>query len=164
MLLDASLGFGTVVSIKRAGESIVGKALNFIGTETIDDIVVELTTTTARLRVIVTGTSSTDDPEPVLLILFADDPARWRDDYGQYARASAAPPSLRYSEKDNVDSDITLPPVVPGRYRIIAIHDPEMSFPADTAILEKLRPHARLVTLVAGQTEEITIGITNVVR
>jgi len=164
MLLDASLGFGTVVSIKMAGESIVGKTLNLIGTETVDDIVVEFTTKTARLRVIVTGTSATDDPEPVLLILFADDPSLWRNDYGQYARAAAARPSPRESGKNDVDSDITLPPVVPGRYRIIAIHDPEMSFPTDTAILEKLRPHARPITLVADQTEKITIGVTNVVR
>jgi Carboxypeptidase regulatory-like domain len=164
MLLDASLGFGTMVSIKRGGESIVGKTLNFIGTETIDDILVEFTTTTARLRATITRTGAADDPEPVLLILFADDRSRWHEDYGQYARATAAPRSLPESEKDNIDSDITLPPVVPGQYRIIAIHDPEMSFPTDTAILEALRPLASLVTLVAGQTATVAIGVTNVVR
>ena len=164
MLIDASAGFGALVSIRRGGQAIAGKTLNFIGTETVDDIVVEFTTTTAQLRVTISGTSSTDDPEPVLLILFADDPTRWRDDYGQYARASAAPSSLRPSEKNNVDSDITLPPVVPGQYRIIAIHDPDMSYPTNTAILEKLRPHAKLVTLVAGQTERVTIGVANLGR
>jgi len=164
MLLEASPGFGTVASIKMAGEPIVEKTLNLIGTETVDDIVVELTTKTARLRVIVTGTSATDDPEPVLLILFPDDPSLWRHDYGQYARAAAARPSPRESENDDVDSDITLPAVVPGRYRIIAIHDPEMGYPTDTTIFEKLRPYARPVTLVSDQTERITIGVTKFAR
>jgi hypothetical protein len=39
-----------------------------------------------------------------------------------------------------------------------------MSYPTDTAVLEKLRPHARPVTLVDGQTEKVTIGVTNLVR
>jgi hypothetical protein len=39
-----------------------------------------------------------------------------------------------------------------------------MSFPTDTAILEALRPHARLVTLVAGQTATVALGVTNLVR
>lgn len=164
MLLEASIGFGTVASIKVAGEPIAGKALDFIGTEAIDDVVIEFTTKTAQLRVIVTGTSAIDDPEPVLLILFADDPSLWRNDTGQYARAAAVRPSPRELGNDNVDSDITLPPVVPGRYRIIAIHDPEMSYPTGTAILEKLRPHARPVMLVDGQMEKVTIGVTNLVR
>jgi hypothetical protein len=164
MVLDASHGFGALVSIKRAGQPIVGKTLDFIGTETIDDIVIEFTMKPARLRVSVTGTSAVDDPEPVLLILFADDPPLWRQGYVQYARAAAARPSAGESETDKADSDITLAPVVPGRYRVIAIHDPDMGYPTDTAILEKLRPYAVPVTLIAGETGQISIGVAKLGR
>jgi hypothetical protein len=54
---------------------------------------------------------------------------------------------------------MTLPPMVPGRYRIIAIPDPEISYPEDTTILEKLRPFATLVTLVDGQTAKINLDV-----
>jgi hypothetical protein len=49
--------------------------------------------------------------------------------------------------------------MVPGRYRIIAIPDPEISYPEDTTILEKLRPFATLVTLVDGQTAKINLDV-----
>ena len=68
------------------------------------------------------------------------------------------------SDHSTAESRITLSGIVPGRYRIVAIHDPDISFPTDTAILEKLRPYAGLVTLVSGQTETIAIPVTNLVR
>ena len=154
MVLDASIGIGTLVSIRRAGQVIPGRAVNYLGTETIDDVVIEFTRKMARLEVAVTG-SGVVDPEPVLLALFSDDPSLWAQGYVQYTRAGAAPKS----GERRLDSPITLPPMVPGPYRIIAIPDPEISYPEDTAILEKLRPFATLVTLVDGQTATINIDV-----
>jgi hypothetical protein len=54
--------------------------------------------------------------------------------------------------------------VVPGRYRVIAIHDPEISDPIDTRILEKLHPYAAPVTLETGQTGKVSIGVAKLVR
>jgi Carboxypeptidase regulatory-like domain len=164
MVLDASIGAGTLVSIRRGGREIAGEALDFVGTETFDDIVIEFTMNLAQLDVSVTSTSAVDDPQPVLLILFADDPSLWHHAYVQYARATAARPSARQSDKDNTDSRMTLAPMVPGRYRIIAIHDPDISYPEETAILEKLRPFATPVTLVTGETAKINIGVAKLVR
>ncbi len=164
MLLDAGGGFGALVSIGRAGQPIVGKTLEFVGTETIDDITIEFTTRTAQLNVMVSGANAPDDPEPVLVVLFSDDASLWAHGRFQYTRATASRPAAPPVDQSTAESHITLSGIVPGRYRIIAIHDPEMSYPTDTAILEKLRPYARPVTLVSGQTDTVTIGVTNLVR
>ncbi len=159
MVLEANIGMGTLVSIKRAGQIIAGNALDLIGTETIDDVVIEFTKKMAGLEVAITGTGAID-PEPVLIALFSDDPSLWAQDHLQYARATAAPKSGERTP----DSHITLPSMVPGRYRIIAIPDPEISYPEDTAILEKLRPLALPVTLVEGQPAQISIGVAKLGR
>ena len=164
MVLDASIGAGTLVSIKRAGKPIAGRAEVYIGTETIDDVVVEFTKESAQLEVAVTGTGAPDNPEPVLLVLFSDDPSLWSHGRVQYERATASSPSTAESGKPAFESSITLPPVVPGRYRIVALHDPDINYPEDTVILEKLRPFATPVTLVAGETPKISIGVTKLVR
>jgi hypothetical protein len=154
MVLEANMGIGTLVSIQRAGQIMAGNALDLIGTETIDDVVVEFTRKMARLEVSVTGTGVVD-PEPVFLALFSDDPSLWGQGYAQYARATAAPKS----GERRPDSHMTLPPMVPGQYRVIAIPDPEISYPEDIAVLERLRPFATLVTLVDGQTAKINIDV-----
>jgi len=159
MVLEANIGTGTLVSIKRAGQIIAGNALDLIGTETIDDVVIEFTKKMAGLEVAITGTGAID-PEPVLIALFSDDPSLWAQGHLQYARATAAPKSGERTP----DSHITLPSMVPGRYRIIAIPDPEISYPEDTAILEKLRPLALPVTLVEGQPAQISIGVAKLGR
>jgi len=154
MVLEANIGAGTLVSIKRAGQTIAANALDLIGTETIDDVVIEFTRKMARLEVAVDGTGAVE-PQPVLLALFSDDPSLWAQGHVQYARASAAP---KFGERGPY-SHVTLPPMVPGRYRIIAIPDPEISYPEDTTILEKFRPFATLVTLVDGQTAKINLDV-----
>ena len=159
MVLEANIGMGTLVSIKRAGQIIAGNALDLIGTETIDDVDIEFTKKMAGLEVAITGTGAID-PEPVLIALFSDDPSLWAQGHVQYARATAAPKS----GERTLDSYITLPPMVPGRYRIIAIPDLEISYPEDTAILEKLRPLALPVTLVEGQRAQISIGVAKLGR
>jgi hypothetical protein len=164
MVLDADIGTGALIAIKRAGQVIPGRAVDSIGTETIDDLVVEFTKASARLEVAVTKTDAAEDPEPVLLVLFSDDPSLWPQGHVLYERAVASGASAVKSATPTAESSITLPPVVPGRYRIIAIHDPDISYPEDAVILEKLRRFATPVTLVAGEIAKISLSVTKVVR
>jgi hypothetical protein len=163
MGLDASIGVGTLVSIPRAGQALGGRAVNYIGTETIDDVVIEFTKESARLDVTITGTGTGDDPEPVLLVFFSDDPSLWPQGYVQYTRATASSPSAAKLGKPAADSQGTRYSV-PGRYRIIAIHDPDITIPEEIGILEKLRPFATPVTLAAGQPAKISIRVAKLVR
>jgi hypothetical protein len=164
MVLNAEITRGMLVSIRRGGQEIAGKTLTLVGTENIDDVVIEFTMKTARLDVTVTGTSGPDAPERVLVVLFADDPSLWHYGHVWYSRANVARPSPRTSEKEKTESHTTLTRTVPGRYRIIAIHDPDINYPTEPAILEKLRPLARPITLVAGEPAKISIGVTRLGR
>jgi hypothetical protein len=163
MVLHAEIGLGMLVSIRRGGQEIAGKTLDFVGTENIEDVIIEFTMKTARLDVTVTGTSASDDPERVLLMLFADDSSLWHYGHVQYASAIAARPSGR-RERPTPQSHTTLIRMVPGRYRIIAIRDPDILYPTQTAILEKLRPFATPVTLVADEPARISIGVAKLGR
>jgi hypothetical protein len=161
--LNASLGGGTLVSIRRGEQNIAGKTLDLIGTETIDDVVIEFTRKTAQVDVTVTGTRTADDLESVMIVLFADDPSLWHYGHVQYSRPTMAR-SARQSDKEKAEPHTTLSRLVPGAYRVIAIRDPEVYYPTQAAILEKLRPFATPVTLVAGQPAQISIGVTKLGR
>jgi hypothetical protein len=154
MVLSAGIGIGTLVSMRRPGQEIAGKTLEFVGTETIDDVVVELTMKVAELDVTVTGTNSPDEPEPVLVILFSEDSSRWHHGHLAFARttASRTPPTTRLRRN------------LPGRYRIVAIHDFDISNPTEAGLLEKLRPFSVPITLVAGQPAKITIPVAKLTR
>ena len=164
MVLHAEITRGMLVSMHRGGQEIAGKALTWVGTENIDDVVVEFTMKTAQLDVTVAGRSGPEAPERVLIVLFADDPSQWHYGHVWYSTAKVARPSLHPSEKEKTESHTTLPRTVPGRYRIIAIRDPEIYYPTEPAILEKLRPLATPVTLVAGESSKINIGVTRLGR
>jgi hypothetical protein len=169
MALFAEVAGGALLSIRRAGDEIAGKALEFAGTETIDDIVVALTTKVAQVDVTVTGTSAGGEPQPVLVILFSEDPALWHPGHLQYTRAMTSRVSKR--PRDTVGGPGPLPPaetrlsrMVPGRYLITAIHDLDLSYPTDVRVLERLRPLAVPITLVAGQTAKVSLGVAKVAR
>jgi hypothetical protein len=164
MVLHAEITRGMLVSIRRGGQEIAGKTLTLVGTENIDDVVIEFTMRTARLDVTVTGTSAPDAPERVLVLLFAEDPSRWHYGHVRYSSVNVARRSPRPSEKEKTESHTDLTRIVPGRYRIIAIHDPDIYYPTEPAILEKLRPLATPVTLVAGEPAKISIGVTRLGR
>jgi len=155
MVLYGEIGSGALVSIRRGAQEIAGKTLEFAGTETVDDIVLELTRRVATLEVAVTSTRTPDDPETLLMMLFADDSSLWYPGHLQYTRMKASRTPTRER----------LTRMVPGRYRVIAIHDPELNFlMRDRALLEKLRPLATPVTLVAGEVAKISIGVTRLGR
>ncbi len=169
MVLSADVSSGALLSIQRAGEEIAGKTLEFVGTEAIDDLVVALTTKVAQVEVTVTGTSAPEEPEPVLVILFSEDPARWHHGYSQYARTTASRESARRLETVGAagpfqSAKTQLIRMPPGRYLIVAIHDPDVSYPVDAAVLEKLRPLAVPITLVQGQTAKVALRVAKAAR
>ena len=85
----------------------------------------------------------------MLVILFAADPGRG-DHYSRYIRtmASRAPaPATTFTR------------VAPGRYLIAAIPDADVDFPAQPGVLEKLRPFARPITVVAGETTKVALRV-----
>jgi hypothetical protein len=149
MVLHADISGGTLLSIQRGGKEVAGKTLEFVGTETIDDVVVALTTHVAQVDVTITNASSRGEPEPVLVILFAEDPARWPRG-SEYARTTTGRTQL-----------IRVPP---GRYLIAAIHDIGINHPTEAGVLEQLRPLAVPVTVVAGQTAKVTVGVAKAAR
>jgi hypothetical protein len=50
--------------------------------------------------------------------------------------------------------------VVPGRYLIAAVPSPGVGYPTEPAILERLRPLAVPVTLVAGETVKVEVRVS----
>lgn len=162
MVLHAELGGGALVSIQRGGENLAGKTLHFTGTEVIDDLVVVVTTDVAAVDVTVTDASAKEDPETVLVVLFSEDPARWHPGYLQQTTVHASAPQSTGAadpRQPEPPSPLHLQRMVPGRYLIAAIPDPEMINPADRRMLEKLRPLAVPVTLVAGKTAKVDVRV-----
>ena len=150
------------MSIQRGGEEIAGKTLEFAGTEAIDDVVVTLTTQVAQVDVTVTNASSRGEAEPVLVVLFSEDPKRWHQGFIQYARTSASRVSAGARALPSVRTRLIRMP--PGQYLIAAIHDDEISYPTELGVLETLRPLATPVTLVAGQTANVRLGVVKPAR
>ena len=92
MVLSAEVAGGALLSIRRRGEGLAGKILELVGTETLDDVVIELTKQVARVDVTVTSATARES-EPVMVILFSEDPTRWHPGFIQYARTTASPVS-----------------------------------------------------------------------
>jgi hypothetical protein len=160
MVVSADVGAGALLSIQRHGEELAGKTLEFVGTETLDDLVVELTTQVAQIDV--TVTSARKEPESVLLFLFPEDPLRWHRGFVRYSRT--LPTSARTGEISSVSARLIRLPA--GRYLVAAVPDGDgSSYPTDVGTLErlrtlqKLRPLATPVTLIAGQTAKVTVAV-----
>jgi hypothetical protein len=156
MALYAEVGGGALLSMRRRGEELAGKTLDFVGTETLDDVVVEFTTQVAQVDVFVTS-AARREPEPVMVILFAEDPQRWHQGFLQYATTTAS--SLSDAAGAAASPVTRLTRMAPGRYLVVAIHDPGIIHPTSADILARLRPLATPVTLVAGQTASVTVGV-----
>ena len=168
MVLWADVGLGALQSIQRAGEEIAGKPMEFVGTEEISDVVVTLTTKVAQVDVTVTGTSAADEPEPVLVMLFPDNPALWGQT-SRYVKTTASGASARRLAPAPSSGPAQYPTtqlirVPPGRYLIVAIPDVDISFPGEPGMLAKLRPFAVPVTVVAGQTARIALRVATIAQ
>ena len=100
-------------------------------------------------------------------MLFSEDAARWRTGLLQYTaieataemplqpaatRGAVRPPGQVFS--------FLLGPVVPGRYLVVAVPSPGGIFPTERAILERLRPLAVPVTLVAGEPAKVEVRVS----
>jgi uncharacterized protein (DUF2141 family) len=151
MVLYAEVAGGALLSIHRRGEEIAGKTLEFVGTETLDDVVVELTTQVAQVDVTVTSARARGEPEPVMLILFSEDRKRWHQGSLQYGRTTASPVSDGAGATPSAVTRLTR--MAPGRYLLAAIHDVDLTYPTEVGALETLR------ALVAGQTAKVTVPV-----
>jgi hypothetical protein len=138
-MLTSEVARGAPLSIRRAGEEIAGKTLELLGTETVDDVIVELTTRIAAVEVTLTGTGRPEEPEPVVVVLFAEDPSLWRIGHVQYA-TTYAPRESREGESET----ITLSRMPAGRYLVAALHDPGESDFSAAPVLDTLRKQATL--------------------
>jgi len=157
MELGADVGGGALVSIRRHGEELAGQTLEFVGTETFDDVVVELTTQVAQVDVTVTAPRARKEPTSALVFLFPEDPQRWHPGFVRYSRA-------RVGQDARVNAQMIRLPV--GRYLVAAVPDEDGgSYPTDVGKLERLRtletlrPLATPVTLVAGETAKVTVAV-----
>jgi hypothetical protein len=163
MVLHADIGSGALLSIRRGEEEIAGKTLEFVGTEALDDVIVAVTTQVAQVEAIVTDMNSREETNPVLLVLFPEDPAQLRLGVsGRYARTTTSPESAGARVSRSPATQLIRVP--PGRYLLAAIPDIDLNFPMEPAILEQLRPLATPVTLVAGQTAKMTVGVARMPR
>ena len=164
MVLHAQMAGALLVSISRAGgENLAGKPLDLTGTESIDDLLVVFTHEKAEVEVTLTGLREPDDPEKVLVIVFSEDSTRWPAGSLQYTviEASAEMPLATAAGAGGPGRLFTfsLGPVVPGRYLVAAVPNPGVMFPTERDILERLRPLAVPVTLIAGETVKVEVGV-----
>jgi hypothetical protein len=148
MVLSASVAGGALVSFELRGEEVGGKPTEFIGTETIDDVLISLTTHVGRVEVTVVDRGTRRQPEALLVVIFREDRARWSPGYSLFDRLNPGlPPKTRFTR------------MAPGRYLVAAIPDPEVDFPIDQAVLDKLRPLATPLTLTADQTATVSVRV-----
>jgi hypothetical protein len=164
MVLHAQMPGALLASISGAGgENLAGKPVDFSGTERIDDLLVVFTRERASVEVTLTGLREPDDPERVLVILFAEDSTRWHAGALQYTVIEASPDMpLRAAAAGGHGRVFTfsLGPVVPGRYLVVAVPNPGVMFPTEPDILERLRPLAAPVTLAAEETASVEVPVS----
>jgi hypothetical protein len=157
-----------LVSISRpGGEDLACKPIHFTGTEIIDDLLVVFTNERAEVEVTLTGLREPEDPENVLVMLFSEDPARWHAGSLQYTSIEATKempvqPAAGGGTVRRPGRAFTfrLGSVVPGRYLIAAVPSPGVMYPTEPVILERLRPLAVPVTLVAGETVKVEVLVS----
>jgi hypothetical protein len=168
MVLHAEMSGALLVSISRAGgEDLAGKPIHFTGAEIIDDLLVVFTNEKAEVEVTLSGLREPEDPENVLVMLFSEDPARWHAGSVQYTAIQATTempvqPAAGGGPVRRPGRAFTfrLGSVVPGRYLIAAVPSPGVMYPTEPAILERLRPLAVPVTLVAGEMVNIEVRVS----
>ena len=131
-----------------------------------DDLLVVFTNEKAEVEMTLTGLREPEDPENVLVMLFSEDPARWHAGSVQYTAIQAtAEMPLQAAAAGAVRRPgrvftFLLGPVVPGRYLIAAVPNPGVMFPTERDILERLRPLAVPVTLLAGETGKVEVRVS----
>ena len=167
-VLHAQMSGALLASISHAGgDDLAGKTIDFKGTEVMDDLLVVFTHEQANVEITLTGLREPADAEKVLVILFSEDPARWHSGSLHYTviEASAEMPrqaaAAGHSGRPGRVFTFPLGPVVPGRYLIAAVPSPPgVMFPTERGFLERVRPLAVPVTLVAGQTSRVQVTVS----
>ncbi len=165
MVLSAEISSGAFLSIKRGGEEISGKIQDFTGTEVIDDIVVELTRQVGQVEATVhhASASAGADEEPVLVVLFPEDPAKWHAWYLHAAKTTTSS-----GRTDDAESKLAvgaeLIRIPEGRYLVAAIKDIGLKTPTARDVLERLRPKAVPVTVLARQKTKVAVMLADFAR
>jgi hypothetical protein len=155
-------------SVMRADADLTGKAIEFNGTERVNDLVVTMTRDTASVQ----GTVSMAAPGGAMAILFPEDSARWGAGTAlvRVARvltgvaagsAGVASGSAAAAPTPPASGRFALKTVLPGRYLMAAVADTGPVAAIDAVSLEKLRPVATGVTLVAGDTATVTLKVAD---
>jgi hypothetical protein len=160
MRLSGDVSAGKLVSIRSRGEELVGKTVEFVGTESLDDVIVELTTQAAKLHITVPPSGDQDQAEKVVFI-FPEDPQRWRLGFALQASATLRDGTAGAGALTGSTGELRL---LPGRYLVAAFNTAGVADPADPALLGKIRPLATPVTLVAGETTRVTIAVAKARR
>jgi hypothetical protein len=166
MVLHANMSGALLVSISRAGERISPANHSISRAEIIDDLLVCLHERKGRGRGDLDRIARAGRSENVLVMLFSEDPDRWHAGSVQYTAIQATTemkvqPAVAGGAVRRPGRVFTfqLGPVVPGRYFIAAVPSPDVMYPTERAILERLRPLAVPVTLVAGETVKIEVPV-----
>ena len=154
MRISADVANGALVSIRRDGTDITGKVVEFVGTETIDDVEITVTTDVAAADVAVVDGSRSEDARPVLVVLFAEDASLWHEGFLQYAHL----PAFHLERETHVH----LGRMVAGRYLIAAVQGLDVDHPTDSRVLETLRPFAVPVTLTSDQLASVRLSVVRV--
>ena len=130
-------------TLTLGGRDVTGVPVEFAGTEQLHDVVVVLTSRTARVRGTVTGLDGA--PTDASVLLFPDDPDQWSHLSPRVTIVSARAGTFE------------VPAVLPGRYYIAAVET--VSPHTGRLALQRLRPRATRLVLNEGKTTSVTLKV-----
>jgi carboxypeptidase family protein len=158
VMLTAFGGGPVLKSISHGADDLLAKPLELKGTERVANVSIVMTWDYGRLE----GIAMNDRGEPAreaIVLLFPEDASKWRlgqpfvQQTGTIAETMTPPPAaVARGAKPRVAGSFLFPPVLPGRYYIVAVEGGrDMSFsPADEETLTKLQKVATTVTVSTG--------------
>jgi hypothetical protein len=161
-------------SVTHGAEDLTARAMEFKGTERVDNVMVVMTYDVGSIEGTVTG----DGGEPVpgaAVIVFPDDESRWFRN-SPFVYFTRAVPELRASAQRPASAAVPGLPspggrarepgsfatsgLLPGRYLVAALDAEGMGMaPSDRESLERLRKHAVAATVTAGGSASVQLRI-----
>jgi hypothetical protein len=168
--LLVSSGQAALKSATRGGRDISGQPLELVGTERIDDVVLDLTGQAGRVDGIVIDERGQPAGETSVLV-FLDDPARWSPNSpfvrstrtasadgagGAVAAAPTAMPGATPAAPLTAGA-FRVGPLPAGRYVVVAFPAGIGTIQPDRESLARWRKSATVVTVEAGQTAMVKL-------
>jgi hypothetical protein len=165
-----TFGAAAFKAARRGGREITGQVIDLRGDERIDDLELVVTTATGD----VTGTSTFDAAtreNGAWVIAFPEDPA-WCYTASPFVAYAAllgpfppadtpVPPAAAGGAPGPDRASFYLARLLPGRYALVVINRESPAPPLDQATLERLRPRAVTVTVVAGRTVTVDLSLAD---